>query len=98
MTDREHPDLIAACLDARTTPAALFCAECPTVARRAVACRLGNAGWRPGRIAALFNVSPRTVQRWSALCPARFHVAAWRPPPGVSSTPHGRKLRRILHG
>ncbi len=92
------PDLIAACLDARTTPEALLVPECPTVTRRAVACRLLDARWRPGKVAVLLGVSRWTLRRWMQACPARYDTRAWRPPPGVSDTPHGRKLRRVLYG
>lgn len=92
--DREHPELLSACMDARTAPEALRLPSCPTIARRAVACRLAHAGWRPGRIAATLGVTVRTVRRWASLCPARFDTRAWRPPAGISDTPMGRKLRR----
>ena len=89
-----HPDLLAACLDSRTTPEALALPTCPTVARRAVACRLLHGGWRPGSVARTLGVTCRTVQRWARQCPIRYDTRAWRPPPGVSATPLGRKLRR----
>ena len=77
--DRYHPDFSAACRDAQTSPEIVLSGHVPTVTRRAVACRLAHAGWRPGRVAKLFDVSRRTVERWAKLCPSRFKIDAWRP-------------------
>ena len=76
--DRYHPDFAAACQDAQTSPEIVLSDHARPVIRRAVACRLGHKGWKPGRIAKLFNVTRRTVERWGKLCPSRFNIYAWR--------------------
>lgn len=95
--DRTHADFLKACEDARVFPERCFLGartDERTTARRAVACRLLHAGWRPKRIATLFSASVREVYNWSRQCPQGMDTRTWRPPPGVSYTSYGRKLRR----
>lgn len=95
--DRTHPDFLAACEDAHVLPERCFFSartDERTTSRRAVACRLLHRGWKPKRIATLFAVKAREVRRWDKHCPRGINPEGWRPPPGVSGTPYGRKLRR----